>query len=107
MKHRIFILAVLCLLLLTACGGGTDTAEITPEPTATPVPTPFVLEVCTGMEGYTIDPTYVGDVETAGLISHLFEGLMKYVPADESAAVTDAQLVSGLAESHTVSLMTG
>ena len=103
MKHRIFILAVLCLLLLTACGGGTDTAEITPEPTATPVPTPFVLEVCTGMEGYTIDPTYVGDVETAGLISHLFEGLMKYVPADESAAVTDAQLVSGLAESHTVS----
>ncbi len=102
MKKRLLIL--LALVLLSGCRQPADTA-VTPTPTptpmvtATPAPTPMVLTVCVGTEGYTLDPTYVSDVESADYMGHLFEGLTKYVPQSRGeSGVTETVLAPGMAE---------
>lgn len=101
MKKLLLILMTAVLLVLAACGSGDAAdAESTPAPTATPVPTPMVLDVCVGTEAYTMDPTYINDVQAPDYIGHLFEGLTKYAPVatDRGDAVVEMALVLGMAE---------
>ena len=92
------LVPLLICLLLCGCGGGEDPAPAV-TPTPTPVPTPVVLSVCVDTEGSTIDPTYLSEPVPSELQSHLFEGLMRYAPAEGEGVVTDSVLCLGLAES--------
>lgn len=104
MKRLLLCLLTAVLLLCGGCGGD-PVPEVTPTPAPSaapsPSPTPAVLRVCVGTEGYTMDPTYVSDVEAPSYMSHLFEGLTRYVPADTGSAVEPMELVLGMAESVT------
>ena len=91
---------LLCLLL---CGCGRTVSPEIPEPTPTPEPTPMVLTVAVGTEGSTIDPSYRSPSESADLLNHLFEGLVKYAPEDHGNTVNTAVPVLGLAESMELS----
>lgn len=91
------LVPILLCLLLCGCGGGSP-AE-TAAPTPTPAPTPMILTVSVGTEGSTIDPSYRSPSESVDLLNHLFEGLVKYAPADEGETVNTAVPVWGLAES--------
>jgi len=105
MKKRLLILLAVAQMLFAGCMQTNDPLVVpapTPAPTATPAPppTPVVLEVCVGTEAYTMDPTYINDVEAPDYIYHLFEGLTKYVPVENpnGAAVVETELVPGMAE---------
>ena len=96
----------LCAALLLLCGCGQTPSRVsdpdptpvaTPVTTPAPVPKPTVLEVCVGTEGYTLDPTYCDAEVSADYMTHLFEGLLKYLP-QEGAGVTEAVLAPGMAE---------
>lgn len=104
------LLLLLCLALLLCAGCQTNQPTTTPGQTAAPTAKPvkkteYVVDVSLGMEGQSIDPTYVSDADTASYVQHLFEGLMKYVPENEKQAgtVTEVKLDYGMAESCDVS----
>ena len=109
-KLLIPVLTLCLVLAVTGCGGETGT-EVSPTPTetaeVTPAPTPeekaYSLDICLGMEWYTLDPTYVNDSDTATYVMHLFEGLMKYVPSDSEGQIGDTRVEYGMAEGYTVS----
>ncbi|MCI9468423.1 MAG: peptide ABC transporter substrate-binding protein [Oscillospiraceae bacterium] len=106
-KLLLVILSLGLLLSLTGCPG-TQEPAVTPQASPSPRPTPqepeeTVLEVCLGVEWYTIDPTFINDEDTASCALHLFEGLMKYVPSEEGTQVSQARVEYGMAEGYTVS----
>ena len=92
-KRRILALGVtaaLSLSLLAGCGGGTETQE-TPAGTDTPAAESPVAEaaaqalsVCFASEPETMDPSLNRTVDGNVMISHLFEGLYKWVDIDSS-----------------------
>ena len=92
-KRRILALGVtaaLSLSLLAGCGGGTETQE-TPAGTDTPAAESPVAEaaaqalsVCFASEPETMDPSLNRTVDGNVMISHLFEGLYKWVDSDSS-----------------------
>lgn len=90
------------MLLLSGCNAASAPADTAP-PTPTPAPTPVVLTVSVGSEGSTIDPTYLTEPDPADVLSHLFEGLVKYAPEETTDTVNAAQPVLGLAETMEVS----
>ncbi len=94
-----------CVALLCGCSAVCAAEAVSPAPTVTPtpVPTPVTLRVDVGREGSTIDPAYLPETDPGDYLGHLFEGLMKYVPAENGAAVSDLQVVYGLAESVEIS----
>lgn len=101
------ILALTLVLGLGACAQP-DAPETTPPARTSPGPTPeapeeTVLKVCLGTEWYTIDPSFINDEDTASCAMHLFEGLMKYVPSDSEAPLSEAAVDYGMAENYTVS----
>ena len=68
-KLLLVILSLGLLLSLTGCPG-TQEPAVTPQASPSPRPTPqepeeTVLEVCLGVEWYTIDPTFINDEDTA------------------------------------------
>ena len=94
------LVPILLCILLCGCGGGVPADA---EPTPTPEPTPMVLTVSMGAEGSTIDPSYRSPAESGDLLNHLFEGLVKYAPAEVGETVNAAVPVLGLAESMELS----
>lgn len=108
MRKLLLILLSLGLILsLTGCPESQE-PTVTPRVSASPRPTPqtpeeTALEVCLGVEWYTIDPTFINDEDTASYALHLFEGLMKYVPSEEGTQVSQAKVDYGMAESYAVS----
>ena len=95
------LVPILLCLLLCGCGGGEPASSAVPTPT--PEPTPMVLTVSVGAEGSTIDPSYRSPSESGDLMNHLFEGLVKYAPAETGETVNTAEPVLGLAESMELS----
>lgn len=95
-----------CLLsmgMLFGWGGTPPQTGGAPEPVATAAPAPTVtppptgLTVYLGAEGVSLDPAYISEADPADYAAHLFEGLMKLVPAGEGR-VTEMELAYGLAE---------
>ena len=93
-KRRILALgltAALSVGLLAGCGGGTQPTETSPTGgETTPVETGAVttganeIRVCFASEPETMDPTMNRTVDGNVMISHLFEGLYKWVDSDPS-----------------------
>ena len=93
-KRRILALglsAALSVGLLAGCGGGTQPTETSPTGgETTPVETGAVttganeIRVCFAPEPETMDPTMNRTVDGNVMISHLFEGLYKWVDSDPS-----------------------
>lgn len=107
-KSLLMLFTLIWLMLASACGGSqsvTVTEEPSPTPAPTPVPTPMVMDVCLGTEGYSLDPLYVNNTVTASYVSHLFEGLTKYVVGEnpQDDIVADSQLTLGMAQDYSVS----
>lgn len=109
MRKLLLIILLLALMLaLTGCPRSAD-PETTPrtdaaaEPTAGTQAWDKTLSVCMGTEWYTIDPSFVNDEDTATYILHMFEGLMKYVPQEETEPLSGTVTEYGMAERYTVS----
>ncbi len=114
MKHQTFwaalLLAAAMILALSACGGGPAdpspsapaSASPSPSPSPTPVPADGNLTVNVGGEPRTLDPTGTAAAADAMVISHVFEGLMKWEPSDAEAGghVDLAQITYGQAETY-------
>ena len=93
-KRRILALglsAALTVGLLAGCGGGTQPTETSPTGgETTPVETGAVatgtnsIRVCFASEPETMDPSLNRTVDGNVMISHLFEGLYKWVDSDPS-----------------------
>ena len=93
-KRRILALgltAALSVGLLAGCGGGTQPTETSPTGgETTPVETGAVatgtnsIRVCFASEPETMDPSLNRTVDGNVMISHLFEGLYKWVDSDPS-----------------------
>lgn len=105
------LLLCLCLCLsLTACGGRGTGAEASPspspsqsaQPSAAPADRGEGLTVSLGAEPGSIDPTAVFGQSEVILVSHMFEGLMKWSGSGRSlsAGVEWAKVVPGMAESY-------
>ncbi len=105
----LFLALALCLTL-PGCGGPRPEAEATPSPAPTEQPSPSPaaeaeedsLTVSLGDAPASIDPAAVASREEMALLSHLFEGLMKWAPSGRAAAegVEYAQVVPGMAERY-------
>ncbi len=109
------LLAAAMILALSACGSG-GTADVpagpspsasgapeSPAPSASPSPDPAtqgVITVNVGGEPRTLDPTGTAAAADAMVISHVFEGLMKFAPSDAQAddRVDLAEVTYGQAE---------
>lgn len=101
---KIFTALLLALALVVALAGcrpkTPDDAQPSPSETASPSPAPDdgkTLTVCLGGEPNAMDP-----VLNSGLVSHLFESLMKWEPEGATLAdgVTAAKLAPGMAENY-------
>lgn len=93
------VLILLVTTAITGCGSKDNNSGKTPEDvmsTSSEGTTEgLVIDVSVGPEPETLDPNLNTAVDGATLINHVFEGLMKL---DK-----DSNIVSGVAESHTVS----
>lgn len=107
-KLLLIILALALMLGLSGCPSSAD-PEVTPRGDVQAKPTADVqswdktLSLCLGTEWYTMDPSFVNDEDTATYILHMFEGLMKYVPQEESTSLSGTKLQYGMAKRHTIS----
>ncbi len=102
------LLAAGMALSLCACGPR-ERAEPAPSPapsaapTQSPSPAPEEsgLAICLGGEPATLDPTLVRRRVDVSILSHLFEGLMRWAPSDETDdGLARAQLTYGQAQSY-------
>lgn len=102
------ILAAGMALGLCACGPK-ETSDPVPSPTQSAAPTQSSspgpenagLTLCLGDEPATLDPTLVRRRSDVSILSHLFEGLMRWAPSDEiDDGLTRAQLTCGQAEGY-------
>ncbi len=117
MKQKTFwaalLLAAAMVLALGACGSGGGEVPASPSPSASespaPSPTPStdpatrgLITVNVGGEPRTLDPTGTAAAADAMVISHVFEGLMKFEPSDAEADdhVDLAQVTYGQAETY-------
>lgn len=117
MKHptrwAALLLAAAMILALSACGGsGGGEATASPSPSASDAPASAVpsavpapqgnVTVNIGGEPRTLDPTGTAAAADAMVISHVFEGLMKFAPSDTEAddRVDLAQVTYGQAETY-------
>lgn len=101
-KFTALLLALVLLAALAGCAPKTPADDVPPSPgeTASPSPAPDdgkTLTVCLGEEPGAMDP-----VLNSGLVSHLFEGLMKWTPegAKLSDGVKGAKLAPGMAQRY-------
>lgn len=101
-KLTALLLALVMLAALTGCGpkAPADDAQPSPGETASPSPAPDdgkTLTVCLGEEPDAMDPAL-----NSGLVSHLFESLMKWAPegAKLGDGVNAATLAPGMAERY-------
>lgn len=82
-------LAAALTLTLCACGSAKD-PEPSPspaesgEPSASPAPEAAGLNVCLGDEPVTMDPTLIHRRSDVSILSHLFEGLMRWEHSGET-----------------------
>ena len=93
-KRKVLVLglaAALSVSLLAGCGGGTQEQTETPGNSETPsAETPAAntsstnINVCFASEPETMDPSLNRTVDGNVMISHLFEGLYKWVDSDPS-----------------------
>ena len=98
--------------LLAGCGGGTSNSNETPDAqnsgtpsTETPSGGAFEMTVNIASEPQTIDPALNSAVDGAIMISHMFEGLMRWEDSGSETAgsngtCNNAQLGYGQAESY-------
>ncbi len=100
------LLAAVLTLALCACGPA-QTADPSPspaqsgEPSASPAPERLGLSVCLGDEPVTVDPTLLHRRADASIVSHLFEGLMRWAPSGESDdGLGEVELVCGQAKDY-------
>ncbi len=106
------LLAAAMIFALSACGSGGDVpasaspgASESPAPSASPSPDPAAqgsVTVNVGGEPRTLDPTGTGTAADITVVSHVFEGLMKFEPSDARADdnVDLAQVTFGQAETY-------
>ncbi len=117
MKRKTFwaalLLAAAMILALGACSSGGAEAPASPSPSASesPAPSPSpstdpatrgIITVNIGGEPRTLDPTGTAAADDAMVISHVFEGLMKWEPSDAAAddRVDLAEVTYGQAETY-------
>ncbi len=116
MKHQTrwaaLLLAAAMILALSACGDGGGDVPAGPSPSASGAPesaapsadpaTQGVVTVNIGGEPRTLDPTGTAAAADAMVISHVFEGLMKFAPSDAEAddRVDLAEITYGQAETY-------
>lgn len=95
------LLSLLLLMSLSACGAAAPETEVDAA-VPTPTPEPYVLTVCLGTEGHTIDPGYL-EADAPDYLTHLYEGLMKYAPVTTDGVMNETRLTYGLAADVQVS----
>ena len=112
MKRKLsFISAALTAAVLFAlCAPAQEEKETEETPSVvTETEAELTLNVCAGPEPVSLDPNMVSVADSSSYVLHLFEGLMKYVPDQTSAAedgtmqVTGVSVVFGQAQSCDVS----
>jgi oligopeptide transport system substrate-binding protein len=100
MKKLLVLGGILSLILLAGCGG-----EATPPVSGEPASaSPFNLSVCLAPEPQTVDPALTNTLDSATMIQHMFEGLMKWSdsgrPLEDARGADVAAVAPGQAESY-------
>lgn len=105
-RRTALVLALALALTLCACGSAKDPAPSpapsqSAEPSASPAPETVGLRICLGDEPVTMDPTVLRRRADASIVSHLFEGLMRWAPSGETDNGLGAvELVCGQAKDY-------